>query len=277
MIKFAGYLQSALACAAITLVLLVVEGGSPLTAFGADPYVSGPLSISNIRMYKQARNGGWTLANELQRNDRYRLTLDVVNRTTTTTSGGDGSPFATDLRILHHIRINMKANQCYRAFTDQTFRTRWNPTGTIRAWNIPPVNPDLRLRAGQSTQAHLYFRWNCATENAMMMNPGLVPRVLAMAEFDAQFGFGGSYQSEAYLLPNQKVGTRYAIGGNCANNRQCVSRRCDAGDGTTKTNRCIPNNGGGREGDYCTHPNHCGNGFKCKFSSPKARERACLR
>ncbi|MGV7227696.1 MAG: hypothetical protein ACQ9IQ_03455 [Nitrospirales bacterium] len=269
---FADGLKPVIAFASITLFLLVLDGGPSLPAFGADPYVSGPLSISNIRIFKQSGSGGWTLANELRRNDRYRLTFDIVNR-----SSGQISIkpiLGMELATLHHIRIRMSTNPCYRAFTDQTFGTPWNPTGST--WDITPVNPHAKLLNGRSTQAHLHFVWNCNDGNAMMMNPGLVPRVVALAEFDASLRGGGG-GGDAHLLPNQNVGTRYAIGGNCANNRQCVSRRCDAGDGTTKTNRCIPNDGDGRQGEYCTHHKHCGNGLRCKFSAPQAGERTCLR
>ena len=270
---FADWLKPAIAFAAFTSLVLVLNGGpSSLPAFGADPYVSGPLAISNIRIFKQSGSGGWTLANELRRNDRYRLTFDIVNRSQHKMSN-DTPFFYTDV-TLHHIRLRMDINQCYRAFTDQTFRTRWNPTGI--KWDITPANPNVRLPLGRSTQAHLYFRWNCDNENAMMMRSGHVPRVIARAEFGATFGYGGLFRSEHHLFPNQKIKASYLIGENCAHNGQCESHRCDAGDGTTKTNRCIPNNGGGRRDEYCTHPKHCGNGLRCTFSSPQAGERACL-
>lgn len=43
----------------------------------------------------------------------------------------------------------------------------------------------------------------------------------------------------------------------CDENRDCDSGRCDVGWSTTNTRRCIPNDGTGRDDDYCTHNNHC--------------------
>ena len=48
-----------------------------------------------------------------------------------------------------------------------------------------------------------------------------------------------------------------ALGAACSANVQCLSSYCDAGDGTSKTNRCMPN-GFGQNGDICSHDKQCG-------------------
>src|SRR5262249_32327173 len=50
------------------------------------------------------------------------------------------------------------------------------------------------------------------------------------------------------------------LGAQCSSFGDCVSGRCDAGIGTTNTSRCIPNDGTGNIGDFCTHPHQCANG-----------------
>ena len=50
-----------------------------------------------------------------------------------------------------------------------------------------------------------------------------------------------------------------ALGQACETNAGCLSGRCDSGWNTTNTERCIPNDGTGRVGDFCTHNNHCQN------------------
>jgi hypothetical protein len=183
-------------------------GGSPLPAFGADSYVSGPLSTANIRMFKQARNGGWTLANELPRNSRYRLTFDSGNRSPY--KERLGTPFYQEDVRLHHLRIRMNVNLCYRAFTDPAFRKTFLPHPSQHKWDITPVNQHVELDPGRSTQAHLYFIWNCDHENAMMMSSERVPRVVARAEFDASLDSGDVYQSKPHLYFNQKVQAQYS-------------------------------------------------------------------
>jgi hypothetical protein len=50
--------------------------------------------------------------------------------------------------------------------------------------------------------------------------------------------------------------SKKALGDSCSQNYQCASGYCDAGDGTSKTNRCMPY-GNGRSGDICSHDNQC--------------------
>jgi hypothetical protein len=45
------------------------------------------------------------------------------------------------------------------------------------------------------------------------------------------------------------------MGGACTANQDCVSLRCDKGAGNAR--RCIPNDGTGKPGDYCTHDHQC--------------------
>jgi hypothetical protein len=51
-----------------------------------------------------------------------------------------------------------------------------------------------------------------------------------------------------------------SLGATCSNDSQCVSMRCDT---TTSPRKCIPHDGTGRKGDYCTHNNHCRSGNRC--------------
>jgi hypothetical protein len=50
-----------------------------------------------------------------------------------------------------------------------------------------------------------------------------------------------------------------SLGGPCAGggNKQCASGYCDAGSGSGNTNKCVPKNGSGTTGDYCSKPSHC--------------------
>lgn len=47
-----------------------------------------------------------------------------------------------------------------------------------------------------------------------------------------------------------------ALGDLCSANNECNSAYCDAGDGTSKTSRCMPNRNG-RNGDPCSNDNQC--------------------
>jgi hypothetical protein len=58
-----------------------------------------------------------------------------------------------------------------------------------------------------------------------------------------------------------------AIGATCNNNNQCASRFCDAGWGTSHTNRCVPGPARGTEGQYCSNDNQCQTG-KCAGLRP---------
>ncbi len=53
-----------------------------------------------------------------------------------------------------------------------------------------------------------------------------------------------------------KCSSKFALGHNCSQNHQCASGYCDAGNGTSRTNRCMPNNNG-RRGDICSHHHQC--------------------
>ncbi len=50
---------------------------------------------------------------------------------------------------------------------------------------------------------------------------------------------------------------RQPSGGPCDTPADCINRRCDNFFGSTHTDRCIPNDGEGQDGEYCTHNNHC--------------------
>jgi hypothetical protein len=47
-----------------------------------------------------------------------------------------------------------------------------------------------------------------------------------------------------------------ALGAACSQNDKCASGYCDAGNGTSKTNRCMPNRNG-QVGDICSNDNQC--------------------
>jgi hypothetical protein len=69
------------------------------------------------------------------------------------------------------------------------------------------------------------------------------------------------------LTATKKSGTcaaKQALEGKCLTNEQCTSGRCDAGFNSTGTSTCIPHNGAGNKGDYCTHPHHCKAPYTCK-------------
>jgi len=50
----------------------------------------------------------------------------------------------------------------------------------------------------------------------------------------------------------------------CDTNNDCATNRCDRGKFTTKTSRCIPNDGHGRVGEFCTDNNQCLPSLNCK-------------
>jgi hypothetical protein len=56
-------------------------------------------------------------------------------------------------------------------------------------------------------------------------------------------------------VPGACAGKR-GLGAPCSANNQCNSAYCDAGDGTSKTNRCMPNRNGSI-GDICSHDAQC--------------------
>lgn len=61
-------------------------------------------------------------------------------------------------------------------------------------------------------------------------------------------------------LPGQaSAGKGY--GQSCRTNNDCSRRRCDMAPGNP--HKCIPNDGTGKKGDYCTHNNHCLRGMTC--------------
>lgn len=48
-----------------------------------------------------------------------------------------------------------------------------------------------------------------------------------------------------------------ASGGKCETSLACKTNRCDRGFNSTHTSRCIPRDGKGGGGEFCTHNNHC--------------------
>jgi hypothetical protein len=48
----------------------------------------------------------------------------------------------------------------------------------------------------------------------------------------------------------------FALGKSCSGNSQCASGYCDSGNGTSRTNQCMPN-GNGHSGDTCSNHNQC--------------------
>jgi hypothetical protein len=62
------------------------------------------------------------------------------------------------------------------------------------------------------------------------------------------------------------------IGQACSTNASCASGRCDAAPGNPK--KCIPNDGTGATGAYCTHNNQCRPGHACVLE-PGRRYGSC--
>jgi hypothetical protein len=68
------------------------------------------------------------------------------------------------------------------------------------------------------------------------------------------------------------------LGASCTSDAACQSRRCDAAPGNPR--RCIPNDGTGNVGDYCTHTNQCANkncgvGTNWQCDAPAALGQPC--
>jgi hypothetical protein len=59
-------------------------------------------------------------------------------------------------------------------------------------------------------------------------------------------------------------GSQKKLGESCSSNQDCRSNRCDGAAGNP--HNCIPNDGQGQTGDYCTHSNHCRPGVLCRAS-----------
>lgn len=57
------------------------------------------------------------------------------------------------------------------------------------------------------------------------------------------------------------------VGTSCGHNTECKSGFCDAGNGTSKTNKCIPGPAKGGTDDYCSNHNQCSTG-KCAGLRP---------
>ncbi len=58
-----------------------------------------------------------------------------------------------------------------------------------------------------------------------------------------------------------------ALGVSCSSGTDCRSGRCDRGAGNPR--KCIPNDGKGSSGNYCTHNNQCRRGYACRLKSGK--------
>jgi hypothetical protein len=93
------------------------------------------------------------------------------------------------------------------------------------------------------------FKWLCATTSVAQLPSNKSPSVTL-------FGRQSSPLSKAKSGPLRPTQALVGLGKKCSNNGDCVSNRCDRGFGTANTSRCIPNDGKGGKGDYCTHPNH---------------------
>jgi len=50
---------------------------------------------------------------------------------------------------------------------------------------------------------------------------------------------------------------RFPLGHSCSANSDCMSTFCDSGDGTSKTNQCMPLAGTGSVGNVCSNDNQC--------------------
>lgn len=57
------------------------------------------------------------------------------------------------------------------------------------------------------------------------------------------------------------------LGESCSSNAGCTSGRCDSAPGNP--HNCIPNDGTGKSGDYCTHNNQCKSGYACNLKPGK--------
>jgi hypothetical protein len=62
-------------------------------------------------------------------------------------------------------------------------------------------------------------------------------------------------------------------GTSCSTDAECASHRCDNAPGNPRA--CIPNDGQGQPGDYCTHPNQCGKGQICIATTSSSPTRSC--
>lgn len=59
------------------------------------------------------------------------------------------------------------------------------------------------------------------------------------------------------------------LGEHCSEDTSCQYGRCDRANWPS---RCIPNDGTGIAGDYCTHQNHCRSGLLCNTSTSECAE-----
>jgi len=67
------------------------------------------------------------------------------------------------------------------------------------------------------------------------------------------------------------------LAGTCKANSACKSQRCDYGNGTQNSKKCIPMDGMGKIDDFCNHNNQCANRncFKGKCAAPKGIGEEC--
>jgi pimeloyl-ACP methyl ester carboxylesterase len=67
---------------------------------------------------------------------------------------------------------------------------------------------------------------------------------------------GGLHQDTSGAWVPGNCASKKLLGDACSQNYQCSSNYCDTGNGTSRTDKCMPNNNG-QTGDICSHPNQC--------------------
>jgi microsomal dipeptidase-like Zn-dependent dipeptidase len=102
---------------------------------------------------------------------------------------------------------------------------------------------------------------DCATGRCDAGNPRTHSNTCVLQDGRGQPGqyctHGTQCASGSCVEKTCRAATSQPLGGPCDVNAACISNRCDVGSFTTNTRRCIPNDGTGTPGDYCTHSNHC--------------------
>ena len=110
---------------------------------------------------------------------------------------------------------------------------------------------------GQCSSSYCDAGWGTSkTYRCMPLRDGQNGDICSHDNQCASLNCGGLMQNNVgEWVPGACAGKR-ALGAGCSANSQCGSAYCDAGDGTSKTNRCMPNTNG-RDGDICSHDNQC--------------------
>jgi hypothetical protein len=218
----------------------------PLVA-KADVVRHRDLAVSAL-VIEEHVSGTWRPANNLLKEHCYRMNIDVVNRAggpacATCVSGSCHEIYYFDVGL----SLTPAHEKCYAFHPNDDC----SGTASLDGWNSPN---ELRRSLGRYIHTkqieHYYapFVWKCASQPS-------APLPLQRGVRIGVTGKTGEPFENFVSNPVAPHGRRALLGELCSSDLQCMSERCDPAPGHER--RCIPKDGDGCEGEYCTHDNQC--------------------